>query len=97
MGIWTANVAVGAAVLLTGISLLLTIVGFVSFARLRNGRLLWVGLAFLGFAAQGATMAWWAYDRRAELAAAPGVPDLLVLASMGLAIVVGLYLAVLKR
>lgn len=97
MSTWTANVAVGAAILLAGISLLLAVVGFVSFGRLRHGRLLWVGFAFLGFAAEGAALAWYAYDGRSELVAATGWPQLLVLSLLNLGIVVALYLAVLKR
>lgn len=95
-GAWAANVAVGAAVVLAGISLLLAVVAAVSYARLRHGRLLWVGAAFTGFAAEGCALAWWAYARRADLAAG-GSPELLWLAVLNLGIVLALYLAVLKR
>lgn len=95
-GFWAANLAVGASVVLAGISALLAFIGFLSYARLRHGRLVWVGLAFTGFAAEGGLLAWWSYQQRVELAAGNS-PELLVLAVVNLAIVLALYLAVLKR
>lgn len=91
-----ANVAVAAGILLSGISLLLCGLGLTSYARIRNGKLLMVGLAFGAFAAQGAYLAWLAYQRRADVAAGTaGEFPVLTLTSLG--IVVLLYMAVLKR
>jgi hypothetical protein len=95
-GALAANLAVGAAILLAGVALLLAVVGIVAWRRLGNARLLWVTLAFLGFVAEGVALAWRAYDKRADIAAG-GSPELLLLAVGNLAIVACLYLAVLKR
>jgi len=95
-GAWTANLTEGAAVLLCGLSLTLAVVGFLSFGRLRAGRLLWVGLAFLGFAVEGASLAWWAFTHRADVAAGSLV-ELPAVTGLNLAIVLCLYFAVLKR
>lgn len=93
--VW-ANVAVAAGILLAGLSALLCVLGLLSYARLRHARLLWIALAFAAFAAQGAYLAWLAYERRADVAAqAAGEFPILTLGS--LVIVVLLYLAVLKR
>lgn len=92
---WVANLAVGAAVLLAGVSALLFAVGLVAYARLRHARLLWVTLAFLLLAVQGALLARLAYHDRAAIAA--GDSSLTGLALVGLGIVLALYLAVLKR
>ncbi len=48
-----ANLAVAAALALAGVALLLAGVAFVSWRRVRHGRLAWIGVAFLVFAAQG--------------------------------------------
>ncbi len=91
-----ANVAVAAGVLLAGLSLLLCILGLAAYRRVQNGKLVWVSLAFAAFAAQGAYLAWLAYERRADVAAgAAGEFPVLAVSSLG--IVVLLYLAALKR
>jgi len=91
-----ANVAMGAAVLLTGLSLLLSVVGLVSWSRLRHPRLLWVSVAFALFAAQGVYLAERAYAARAEIQAA-GLDGLLpTVTFLDLAIVLALYLAAWK-
>ncbi len=95
MGGLQANLAVAVGVLLTGLSLLLLVVGLASYARVRNGKLLWVSLAFLGFAGQGLFFTLDAYARRGELA--ESLDAMPVLAAVNLAIVAALYLAVLKR
>jgi xanthine/uracil permease len=92
---WIANLAVGAAVLLCGVSTLLFVVGLVSYMRLRHGRLLWVGFAFLLLAVQGIYLAKLAFDERAEIAG--GDSGLTGLAVLGLGVVLALYLAVMKR
>jgi hypothetical protein len=96
MATWSADLAVAAGILLGGVALLLAILGLVSFARLRATRLLFVSAAFLGFAGQGAYLAWLAYERRADLAAGTA-GEFPILAVANLAIVLLLYLAVLKR
>ena len=95
MGALAANLAVGAAVLLAGISTILFVIGLVSYTRIRHGRLLWVSLAFAGFAGQGIYLAVDAYQRRGELAQAWDVLPALTLVNLG--IVVALYLAVLRE
>lgn len=90
-----ANVAVASAVILSGLSLLLLVVGVVSYTRLRHGRLLWVCVAFLVMAAQGAYLTYLAYRDRAEIAA--GDLSVATLTLVNLGIVIALYLAVLKR
>lgn len=92
---WVANLAVGAAVLLSGVATLLFVVGLVSWLRLRHGRLLWVSLAFLFLAVQGVVLATLAYQGRSDIAA--GDSSLTSLSVVGLGIVLALYLAVLKR
>jgi len=95
MGALQANVAVAVGVALTGLSLLLLVIGLASYQRVRNARLLWVSAAFVGFAAKGLYFTADAYRRRGELAA--GLDAMTALAAVDLAIVVALYLAVLKR
>lgn len=94
MGALAANVAVGVAILLAGLSLLLMVVGLVSYARMRHPRLIWVTVAFAAFAAQGLYLAWDAFHRRADLA--QQWDALPTLAAVNLGIVIALYLAVLK-
>jgi hypothetical protein len=96
MSAWVPNAAVAVAVLLSGVALLLAAVGLASYRRVRHGRLLWVALAFVGFVAQGLVLARDAYVRRGELAATGMVEPLLV-PTLSLAIVLALYIAVLKR
>lgn len=48
-----ANVEAFAAVAATGIAVVLAVVSFLSYQRLRNRRALFIGLAFVGFAAKG--------------------------------------------
>lgn len=86
-----ANLAVGSAVLLAGVSLILAVVGFLAYRRVQHGRLAWIALAFLGFTFQGVYLAWTAYQERGEIDSFPVLPVL------NLLIVVALYLAVLKR
>lgn len=96
MADWAADLAVAAGILLAGIAILLAVLGLVSWRRLRAGRLLWVSAAFAGFAAEGAYLAWLAYERRADVAAGTaGEFPTLALANLG--IVLCLYFAVLKR
>lgn len=96
MGVLAANAAVAAGILLAGISFLLFVVGLVAWRRVRHGRLLWVALAFLALCAQGVLLALDAYRRRADIAAgSPG--QALLFPLLGLAVVLCLYLAVLKR
>ncbi|MFA5943402.1 MAG: hypothetical protein WC876_02930 [Candidatus Thermoplasmatota archaeon] len=92
---WIANLAVGAAVLLGGVATLLFVVGLVSYVRLRHGRLLWVGFAFLLLAIQGIFLTKLAYDDRAAIEG--GDFGLAGLSVLGLGIVLALYLAVMKR
>ncbi|MES2154323.1 MAG: hypothetical protein V4510_04230 [bacterium] len=94
-GTW-ANVAVAAAILLAGLSTLLMVLGLVAFARVRSSKLLMIALAFAAFAAQGVYLAWLAYERRADVASG-SAGEFPVLAVSSLAIVVLLYMAVLKR
>lgn len=95
-GALAANLAVGCAVALAGIALLLAVVGAVAYGRLRTARLLWVALAFLLLAVEGGALAWQAYAQRAAIQAG-GSPELLLLSVGNLAVVACLYLAVLKR
>lgn len=92
---WVANLAVGAAVLLSGVATLLFAVGLLSWLRLRHGRLFWVSVAFLFLAVQGAVLATLAYQDRGAIA--EGESSLASLSIVGLGIVLALYLAVLKR
>lgn len=92
---WLANLAVGAAVLLCGVALLLFAVGLVSYFRLRHGRLLWVAFAFLFLAVQGLVLAFLSYRERGSIS--DGDSSLTSLPFVGLGIVLALYLAVLKR
>ncbi len=90
MGAVEANVAVGAAVLLAGLSLLLAVVGLIAYRRVRHGRLLWIAVAFAGFFAQGVLLTIQAFEERGET----GWPTMTLL---NLAIVGALYVAVLRR
>lgn len=92
----SANLAVGAGILLAGVAVILMLLGLISYSRLRHARLLWVAVAFLGFALEGAYLAWMAYDRRLDVAAGTA-GEFPILAFGNLAIVIALYLAVLKR
>lgn len=94
-GLW-ANVAIAAAILLAGLSLTLFILGAVAATRLRNPKLWFITLAFAGFAAQGVYLALLAWQRRADVAA-DAAGEFPVLAVSSLAIVILLYLGVLKR
>lgn len=95
MGALQANAAAAVAVALTGLSLLLLVIGLASYQRVRNAKLLWVSAAFAGFAAKGVYFTVDAYRRRGELAA--DLDAMPALAAADLAIVAALYLAVLKR
>lgn len=90
-----ANLAILVAVLLAGISALLCIVGVMTWRRIGAGKLAWVAVAFGLFAAQGVYLARDAYMRRAALA--EGWDALPYLSLTNLAIVLALYVAVLKR
>jgi len=91
-----ANLAVAVGVLLVGISMLLLVVGLVSYARLRDRRLLWVSVAFAGFLAQGMWLSIDLYHRRGAIAT-DGWDTLPALAAVDLGIVLSLYVAVLKQ
>ena len=96
MGELAANAAVAAGILLAGISFMLFVTGLIAWRRVGHARLLWVALAFLALCAQGIALAWVAYRDRAAIAAQqPGAALLFPL--LGLAVVLCLYLAVLKR
>lgn len=90
-----ANLAVAAAVVLFGVSLLLFLVGIVAYLRMRHVKLLWVGIAFLFMAIQGAVLTYLAYQDRGAIA--DGNSSFASLAFVNLAIVLALYFAVLKR
>jgi hypothetical protein len=90
-----ANVAIAAAIVLSGLSVLLLVVGLVSYFRLRHTRLLWVGIAFLLMAGQGIVLTVLAFKDRGAIAA--GETSFTSLAFVNLGIVLALYLAVLKR
>ncbi len=94
MGELLANAAVASGILLAGLSILLMVVGLISYSRVRHARLLGVAIAFGLFAAQGIYFAWDSYQRRAEIA--DGWGPLPTLSLMNLGIVLVLYLAVLK-
>lgn len=96
MGVLAANAAVAAGILLAGIAFLLCVTGLVAWRRVGHGRLLWVALAFLGLCAQGVLLAVQSYRDRAAIAAAPP-GEALLFPLLGLAVVLCLYLAVLKR
>lgn len=95
MSAWFANVAIAAAVILLGVSLLLFSVGVLSYWRLRHGRLLWVAIGFLFMAVQGAVLSTLAYRDRGLIS--DGDISWPALAFVNLAIVIALYLAVLKQ
>ncbi len=90
MGAIEANIAVGAGVLLAGLSLLLASVGLLAYRRLGHTRLLWISLAFLGFLVQGILFTVEAVQNRGD----QGWPTMTLL---NLAIVGALYIAVLRR
>lgn len=96
MAQWMADAAVGAAVLLAGVSLSLAVLGFLAWRRMGAGRLGLVALAFLGFAVEGVILARDAYLQRAAIAA-DEVAQPLLLPGLNLLIVLCLYVAVLKR
>ena len=96
MASWMADVAVGAAILLAALSLLLAVVGWLSAWRVRSARLGWVALAFTAFAVQGVYLTMLAYERRADVAAGTA-GEFPLLAVVNLGIVVCLYFSVLKR
>jgi hypothetical protein len=96
MAAWTADLAVGASILLVGLSLSLAVLGFLAWRRLRAARLGLVALAFLALAVEGAVLANDAYANRAAIAAGD-VANPLLLPGLNLLVVVLLYLSVLKR
>lgn len=85
-----ANLSLAVALLLSGISILLFGVAMLAYNRLRHGRMLWVGVAFLILALQGIWHGLEAYANRAD-------PEFPVLSMASLAVVLALYFAVLKR
>ncbi len=85
-----ANLSIAAAVLLAGIGTMLMLVGWIAYARIRHGRMLWVSVAFGLLAAQGVVAALDAYAARDD----PVFPGTTLL-SLGVAL--ALYFAVLKR
>lgn len=82
-----ANVEMFAAIAVTGVGLLLALVSFVSWRRLRHPRALLIGLAFLAFALQGAWLVRESWRLRA------GEAWLLTVSVFDLAVLVLLYLA----
>jgi hypothetical protein len=92
----TANLTVAGAVLLTGLSLLLLLVGLVSYTRTKSARLGWVSLAFAAFTVQGFYLSIRSYRDRAEIAEGSAGPYP-VLIFLDVLIVVFLYLAAVKR
>ena len=92
----TANLTVAAALLLAGLSILLTIVAVASYARTKSPRLAWISAAFVAFAIQGVYLTVLSYKERGEIARGLGGPVPMLIA-LDLAIVAFLYLAVLKR
>lgn len=96
MSALAANLTVAGAVLLTGLSLLLAAIGAVSYLRTKSMRLLWVALAFAGFAVQGIYLWMLSYRGRSDVAEGSAGPFPTLL-GLDLAIVVLLYLSVLKR
>lgn len=91
-----ANLVVGAAILLAGVALLMAIVAFVSFRRLRAGRLAWIGMAFLVEAGAGVYLSMQSIQQRLALAeSGPGVLGTVI--GLNLAVVLCLYLAVAHR
>lgn len=95
MSALTANVAVAAAIVLFGVSMLLLAIGVLTYTRMRSGRLFWVCVAFLVMAGQGLYLSILAYQNRAAIAT--GDWSLTGLTAVNLGIVFALYLAVLKR
>jgi len=92
----TANLTMAGAVLLTGLSALLLLVGATSYARMRAPRLLWVSLAFAGFLVQGVYLTMLAYrDRGAVATGSAGA--LPVIITLDVVILALLYLAAVKR
>ena len=76
------------AIVTLGIALMLLIVSVVSYARVRNWKLLFAGGAFLVLAIKGALWAWRSiYDKQADV---PG-------ATLDLAVLLFLYASVAKR
>jgi hypothetical protein len=96
MSALTANLTVAAAVLLTGLSLLLALVGGFSWSRTRSARLAWVTLAFAAFAVQGIYLWALSYRERSSVSSGSAGPFPTLL-GLDLAIVALLYLSVLKR
>lgn len=90
MSAFVANLAVTVGLLVAGVALVLAIVGFLSYTRLRHTRLLWISIAFVGFVAQGAVLTVRALQQRSD----PVFPTLGILS---LAILLALYAAVLRR
>jgi hypothetical protein len=92
-----ANLAVAAAVLLTGVSLTLAVLGWLAARRIKHPRLYWVALAFLAFAGKGGYLVLLAYRERAAIAAA-GMGELIPLVTLiDLGIVLALYFAAWTR
>lgn len=94
MGALAANIAVAAAILLTGLACLLAGVAAVAHRRMGHGRFLWLAIAFAAFALKGAWLTWALYQARGDVAA--GWSPTASLAVVDLGIILALYLAVLK-
>ncbi len=93
-----ANVAMGAAVLLTGVAALLFVVGIISWRRVRHPRLFWVAGAFGILVLQGLFFMRHAYDARG-LIAEEGLQATPVVGAtiLSLGVAAALYLAALRR
>lgn len=88
MSAMAANVEMFAAVVVTGLALLLAFVSFASYRRLRHRAALLIGLAFVAFLAQGLWLVQQAYRLRGSEAwvSIVAIFDLLVLALLYLAL-----------
>lgn len=85
-----ANLAVALGASLTGVSVLLMVLGLLAYQRVGQSRMLWISGAFALFAALGVVHTWDAWQNRGD----PSLPPEPLLA---LAIVAALYVAVLKK
>ena len=93
MSAFVANLAVAAGILLCGVAAILALVGVVSYRRLGAPRLLWIAIALVLLAVQGAFLAAEAFRLRGEAASGPFPFPIL----LGLAAALALYTSVVKR
>lgn len=95
MAAFLAQFAITCAILLAGISLILLVVASFSYARLKGARLLAIAVAFALSLVQGILLIRLAYTERGAIA--DGAASIPLLAAVSLAMVMAIYLAVLKR